>query len=102
MNLLLDTCTFLWLLQGSSRLSARARDRIRDPENDVYLSSVSTWEMALKCGIGRLHLPEPVDRFVIGMRERHQIRSLELAEEDTLQLPKLPDFHRDPIDRIIN
>ena len=101
MNLLLDTCTFLWLIQGSSELSSRARARIRDPENDVYLSSVSTWEMALKCSLGRLRLPEPVDAFVIGMRESHEIRSLELAEEATLQLGKLPDFHRDPFDRML-
>jgi PIN domain nuclease of toxin-antitoxin system len=101
LNLLLDTCTFLWLILGNSELSSRARDRIRDPDNDVYLSSVSTWEMALKCGIGRLHLPEPVDRFVIGMRERHEICSLEPAEEATLQVTKLPDLHHDPFDRML-
>ena len=94
MNLLLDTCTFLWLILGSSELSSRARVRIRDPGNDVYLSSVSTWEMALKCSLGRLRLPEPVDVFVIGMRQSHEIRSLDLAEEATLQLEVVPEVTR--------
>ncbi len=101
MNLLLDTCTFLWLILGSSDLSRRARQLIQDPDNDVVLSSVSTWEIALKCGLGQLRLPDPVDRFVIGMREQHEIRSLELTEEASLQLGKLPAIHRDPFDRML-
>ena len=101
MNLLLDTCSFLWLILGSTELSSNARALIRDPDNDVLLSAVSAWEIALKCGISRLQMPEPVDRFVIEMRERHQIRALDLTEEASLQLPKLPEIHRDPFDRML-
>lgn len=101
MNLLLDTCTFLWLILGSRELSSRAESLIRDPENEVALSAVSTWEIALKCALGQLQIPEPVDRYVIEMRERHEIRSLVLTEEASLQGPKLPDLHRDPFDRML-
>ena len=101
MNVLLDTCTFLWLILDSPELSDRAQSLIRDPDNDVALSVVSTWEIAVKHGMGRLGLPKPIDQFVIGMRERHAIQSLELTEEASLQGARLPDLHRDPFDRML-
>jgi len=100
-KVLLDTCTFLWLIVGGTELSSRARKLIRDPNNEVYLSSVSTWEIAVKHSVGRIQLPGPIESFIIEMRERHEIRPLELTEEATLQLPKLPDIHRDPFDRML-
>lgn len=101
MNLLLDTCTFLWLIVESPELSSRARTLIRDPSHDVALSAVSTWEIALKYGLGRIQLPAPADRFIIEMRQKHEIRSLDLTEEASLQEPKLPGIHRDPFDRML-
>src|SRR3990172_207381 len=53
MNLLLDTCTFLWIAQDSSEVSQRARDVLADPANDVYLRVVSAWEIAVKHALGR-------------------------------------------------
>lgn len=41
MKLLLDTCTFLWLITDAPVLSGTARPLFRDPDNQVYLSSVS-------------------------------------------------------------
>lgn len=101
MRLLLDTCTFLWLILDSPELSSRAHDLIRNPDNEVVLSVVSTWEIAITHGLGRLRLPEPMDRYVAGMRERHAIQSLELTEEASLQGAKLPNLHRDPFDRML-
>ena len=62
MRLLLDTCTFLWILAESPQLSSEALDLFTAPENEVYLSSVSTWEIAVKHSLGRLPLPEPSKR----------------------------------------
>lgn len=101
MRLLLDTCTFLWLILDSPELSSRAHDLIRNPDNEVVLSVVSTWEIAITHGLGRLRLPEPMDRYVAGMRERHAIQSLELTEEASLQGARLPNLHRDPFDRML-
>ena len=58
MKLLLDTCTFLWIVAGDPRLSARARDLFRAPEHEVFLSAASAWEIAVKHGLGRLPLPD--------------------------------------------
>jgi len=54
MRLLLDTATFLWVISDAPELSGRARELVVDPENDVYLSAVSAWEIAVKHALGRL------------------------------------------------
>ena len=51
MKLLLDTCTFLWVISGSPRLSARARELFRSPDHEVFLSSASAWEIATILGL---------------------------------------------------
>lgn len=72
-----------------------------DAANDVYLSSVSSWEICTKHSLGRLPLPETPEEFIPEQRERHGIESLPLDEEATLQLPRLPQLHRDPFDRML-
>ena len=101
MKLLLDTCTFLWIVSGASELSDRARTLFADPENDAYLSTVSDWEMALKHALGRLPMPEPPARFVPAQRTAHGIESLPLDEEAALHLDRLPALHQDPFDRML-
>jgi PIN domain nuclease of toxin-antitoxin system len=101
LNVLLDTCTFLWVAAGSDRLSEAARSLFAAPENRVFLSAVSAWEIAVKHGAGRLPLSDPPDRWVPRERERHGIEPLPLDEEAVLQLPRLPDLHRDPFDRML-
>jgi len=59
MNLLLDTRIFLWFISGDARLLGSLRQIIRNPENNVYLSVVSIWEVIIKHGLGKLPLPEP-------------------------------------------
>jgi len=53
MRLLLDTHSFLWFIEGSTRLSSRARTLIEDNTNDVCLSLASVWEMAIKISLGK-------------------------------------------------
>lgn len=101
MNLLLDTCTFLWLVSDGPELSDTARSLFADPDNDVYLSVASAWEIIVKHNLGKLPLPEPVHDFIKNNRVRHRIESLPLDEAAVLQLSRLPEYHRDPFDRII-
>ena len=100
-RLLLDTCTFLWICLGSRELSDTARELFEDPGNDVFLSVVSGWEIAVKHGLGNLPLPERPEIWVPRMREESGVEPLELEEEAVLQLPKLPHLHRDPFDRML-
>lgn len=101
MKLLVDTCTFLWIIADSPALSRRARELFQAPDHEVFLSAASAWEIAVKHGIGRLSLPEPPERFVPDMRERHGIAALAIDEESALHVSRLPDIHRDPFDRMI-
>ena len=101
MKLLLDTCTFLWIVAGAPELSDRARIAFTAPDNEVYLSAVSAWEIAVKHGLGRLPLPSPPSDFIPEMRQRHGIAPLPLSEEAALFLGKLPANHRDPFDRML-
>ena len=72
-----------------------------DPGNIVYLSVVSVWEIIVKRQLGRLPLAEPPKIYVPKEREKHRILPLDLAEPAVLVLPRLPDLHADPFDRML-
>ena len=101
MRLLLDTCTFLWLTSGGGKLSPSAAAAIANPSNDVLLSAVSVWEIAVKYRIGRLTLPEPPDQLISTERRLRGMAALPFDEESALQVLKLPALHRDPFDRML-
>jgi PIN domain nuclease of toxin-antitoxin system len=101
LKLLLDTCTFLWIITEAPQLSFEALDLFTEPDNEVFLSSVSTWEIAVKHAMGRLPLRESPAEFVPAMRESHGIEPLSLDEQSTLYVGRLPTHHRDPFDRML-
>lgn len=85
----------------SDELSSRARGLMIDPDNEVYLSAISAWEIAVKHRLGRLGLAESPERLVPRLREKHGVRELPLDEASALRVERLPDLHRDPFDRIL-
>jgi PIN domain nuclease of toxin-antitoxin system len=100
-RLLLDTCAFLWFQADSPLLSPAARAGILDPENEVYLSAVSVWEIARKYAQGKITLPAPPAVLIPAIREESGIESLPLTESDALTAEKLYPYHRDPFDRML-
>lgn len=101
MKLLLDTHTFLWLVEGSPKLSSAARAAIVDPLNDLFLSVASVWEMAIKIGNRKLTLSDPLDAYVAKWTATYQLDLLPIQLPHTLKVLDLPDHHRDPFDRIL-
>ena len=101
MKLLLDTCTFLWIVTGDACLSASARKHFSDPANEAFLSSVSAWEIAVKHSLDKLPLPRPPSVLVPEERRRHQIQPLPFDEAAALFCAKLPELHKDPFDRML-
>ena len=101
MTILLDTCTFLWVVSGADELSARARGLVADPANQVLLSAASAWEISVKHALGRLPLPDDPRRFVAAERARHRIDPLPIDEAAALNVGHLPPLHRDPFDRML-
>ena len=101
MKLLVDTCTFLWIVGGERELPARVADLYREPDNEVYLSAISAWEIAVKYSNGRLPLPEAPQLLVPVERGRRGIAALPFDEESALHVSRLPMLHRDPFDRML-
>lgn len=101
MKLLLDTCTFLWLAGGGRPLSTTAAQAVRDPSNDVFLSAVSTWEIIVKHGMGRLPLPESPEKLIPTERRLRGVAALPFDEDAAVQGLRLPQLHRDPFDRML-
>lgn len=101
MILLLDTCTFLWIIEKSPRLSQTAGDAFQDRNNEVYLSVASSWEISIKYRAGRLSLRERPEILIPKVREESEIVSLTIDEQAALLAGKLPALHNDPFDRML-
>lgn len=101
MRLLLDTCIFLWYISGDKHLSNSLREVICDPENEVFLSTVSIWESIVKYQLGKLPFPKPPAEYLPVQRRRHHISSLPLDEGSVIHLSNLSPLHRDPFDRML-
>lgn len=100
MRALLDTQAFLWANQAPQRLGAQL-DLVADPANDVLVSAVVSWELAIKTAIGRLDLPEPVATYVPARLAITGFRSLAIEHAHALAVAGLPLHHRDPFDRLL-
>ena len=101
MNYLLDTHTFLWFINDDASLSFTAKTRIEDPENTIYLSVASIWEMAIKVSLDKLELPSPFTDFIDDQLDKNTITLLKIKTAHTGIVATLPFHHRDPFDRLI-
>ena len=97
MRLLLDTNALIWTLRNDPTLGARAREAIDDPDNEVFVSAVSVWEISIKRSMGKLDVPMD---FVERIRNADYIRLLVNFEHAELA-GRLPMHHRDPFDRML-
>ena len=80
----MDTGTFLWTAIDAPELSVRARHELIAVDGPLFLSSVSSWEIALKYSLGKLTLPEHPETLLPRIRENDEIESLPLDEESTV------------------
>ena len=101
MKLLLDTSAFLWWISNDQSLSQRARDLISDGDNEVWFSAVSSWEIVIKASLGRVSLPEKIERFLPKQIGANGFQVLPIHLRHTLRVAGLPALHRDPFDRLL-
>ncbi|MBF0310941.1 MAG: type II toxin-antitoxin system VapC family toxin [Magnetococcales bacterium] len=101
MRILLDTHTFLWWIEASDRLSSKAMEVISDRHNTCYLSLVSVWEVAIKIGLGKLSLSEPLEYFIGQELKKNKFRQLGIRLWHVSGVSTLPLHHRDPFDRLL-
>ena len=100
-QLLLDTCTFLWLAADPKRISADARAALDDAGNDLFLSDVSVWEIVLKHGAGKLPLPAAPAVWIPAQAAFFQLQRLAIEQDAIYLSSDLPPTHRDPFDRLL-
>jgi PIN domain nuclease of toxin-antitoxin system len=96
MRLLLDTHVVLWWLEDHPRLSGHVADLLLS-ETDVFVSSASVWEIAVKQALGRLQGPEDLPEQVLAA----QFAVLDITARHGIAAARLPLHHRDPFDRIL-
>ena len=100
MIILLDTHYLIWTLSESTKLTGQARDLISDASQEIYVSVVSLWEIAIKSSLNKLEIEGGLQ----GVLDRLPILGFKLLDVQVahvLMLPNLPLHHRDPFDRML-
>jgi PIN domain nuclease of toxin-antitoxin system len=100
MKLLLDTHLLLWAAEGPRRLSKIARSLISNPDNELFFSAASVWEIAIKRGLGRTDFQVDTRLLRRGLLDNGYIE-LPITSEHTIAVETLPAIHKDPFDRIL-
>ena len=103
MNILLDTNIFLWIAGNDDYLPTAAKKLIEEPSNQIYLSSVSAWEIAIKWSKGRLGLPEQPRTLIENIADTAGFVKVSVNFSDAHVVSELPVFedHKDPFDRLL-
>ena len=101
MKALLHTHTFLWWITDDARLSSRVRELTGDSTNTLFLSAASGWEIAIKAQLGKLQLPDNLERYIADQLSLNGFESLPIQLHHALHVYTLPNLHRDPFDRIL-
>ena len=99
--LLLDTHALVWLASDQEQLSGRGKALIRDSAGRLFMSAISSLEIAILVKRSRLQLPLPPERFVVECLRHHGITEIPVDSTVAMAAAALPDIHNDPFDRIL-
>ena len=100
---LLDTHTFIWAIAGKTKLSDVALRILQENDNQLFVSAVSLWEIAIKHGKGKLYLENFQIHEIPDYCRRLRIKQIPLTPEDAISYSDLPFYgsHKDPFDRML-
>jgi PIN domain nuclease of toxin-antitoxin system len=100
-RLLLDTHALIWWFLDSPRMPERIKLLIDDPRNRVYVSAVTSWELATKFRIGKLPEAKPLVQGFFDFLEEWHFEKLPISVEHGHRAGLLPGEHKDPFDRML-
>ena len=100
MNYLLDTHVLLWWFENDPALSGKASRAISSSDNDIFISSASAWELAIKSHSGKLEIPKVLDGLELKLADEGFF-SLAISTRHALRAGRLPNHHKDPFDRML-
>ena len=95
-RLLLDTHAVLWALAEPRKPSGPARKAVEDARNEVFVSVVSGWEIAIKCALGKLQAPDNLEAAI----RKQDFTPLPATFQHAEQAGALAPHHGDPFDRM--
>lgn len=99
-RILLDTCALIWLATRSESLSTVARLAIEEAD-EVFVTSVTAWEIAVKFRSGKLKLPsDPISWFDHAVNH-FGLKMVSVGYRTLMQSASLPQHHKDPADRTL-
>lgn len=96
MRLLLDTHAFLWWVGDDRRLGPEARAAISNPDNVIWVSAATAWEIAIKRAKGKLTAGD-----IEASIDENRFRALAIEVVHGIAAGNLPPHHRDPFDRVL-
>jgi PIN domain nuclease of toxin-antitoxin system len=97
MRLLLDTHILIWWTTDDPRLQSSHEEAIGSPQNSVYVSAVSAWEIGIKRNRAKLAFSGSVEDAI----QRHRFESLAISVRHAEKAGGLPVLHGDPFDRLL-
>jgi PIN domain nuclease of toxin-antitoxin system len=97
MKLLLDTHAFLWWDSNDDSLPSVLHSAVASPGNEVFVSAVTVWEIAIKRALGKLIFGQALGKAI----EAHGFGALPITVEHAEWAGTLPQMHRDPFDRLL-
>jgi PIN domain nuclease of toxin-antitoxin system len=100
MKLLLDTHTFIWFVEDDIKLPISTKNQIESIDNEILVSIVSLWEIAIKTSLGKLEIANDIPSMIREI-EINGFTILPIFPEHTICVSTLPFHHRDPFDRML-
>jgi len=101
MKLLLDTNVFIWLNDAPDRVRKQVMTIVADPDNDLFLSLTSIWEMQIKIQLGKLQLSDALPDILRTQQIDNNLQILNINLSHIWALENLQYHHRDPFDRLL-
>jgi PIN domain nuclease of toxin-antitoxin system len=103
MKYLIDTHILIWLAVSPEEISKSIVEILENPQNEIYVSTVSFWEIAIKLAIKKLNLNGLEILDLVQMCEEQEIKIIQLPISAVVQYRTLPikEKHRDPFDRAL-
>jgi PIN domain nuclease of toxin-antitoxin system len=97
LRLLLDTHVLIWAISDPGRLSTSAQGAIASRENEVFVSVISPWEIAIKKSRHRIEDFAALDPVL----KDSEFELLPVLLRHTKAIESMPHHHRDPFDRML-
>jgi PIN domain nuclease of toxin-antitoxin system len=101
MKYLLDTHIWLWGSMQPDRLSSRVTKILADPQNELWLSPVSIWELTILCRKGRFRVHPDIPTWVAEGLSKSRLREAPLTIEVALAISSMNFSHGDPADHFL-